>query len=422
MRRRNNRRTKKNFKPVIIVIAVIVILAIIFAITKIIIENNTMPEIALKGDEKIELNIGEEYNEEGAEATYKGNKIEYETIGKVNKDIPGEYKIEYKASIKNKEVQKERIVKVIDNVAPIIVLKGESKISVNKENEYEESGYTASDNVDGDITNKVEIATNLNINKAGSYEIKYSVLDSSGNKAEAIRTVEVVEKKYSKEKLKNGLPVLMYHFFYDKNDGKTPTSKLDNNYMEISDFENQIKYLSENNFYFPTWEEVENYIDGKINLPDKSVVITIDDGDESFFTYALPIIEKYDVKATEFIITSWYGWLCDKYPSKNMYYESHSDKMHEGASNGKSVMLSWSYDKILEDVKNSSDILKGATIFCYPFGQYNDLDKKVLKDAGYKLAFTTKYGRVYKGSDKYALSRIRTTRNMSLSEFKSMVN
>ena len=217
--------------------------------------------------------------------------------------------------------------------------------------------------------------------------------------------------------LKNGLPVLMYHFFYDKN---TRTGK-DNNYMEISDFEEQMKYLSDNNFYFPTWEEVEKYIDGEIELPEKSIVITVDDGDDSFFELAIPVIQKYNAKATTFVITSWYGYRAAS-KEANISYQSHSDNMHEGGADGKGVMLSWSYDKILEDVKNSSQVLGGATIFCYPFGQYNDLDKQVLKDAGYKLAFTTEGGRVYKGSDKYALPRVRMSKGVSISSFAAMVN
>lgn len=239
-----------------------------------------------------------------------------------------------------------------------------------------------------------------------------------GNKTvDTIQNQSNSENKISTEKLKNGLPVLMYHFFYDKNQG----TGQDNNWMEISDFEAQIKYLSDNNFYFPTWEEVERYIDGEIDLPEKSIVITVDDGDDSFFELAVPVIQKYNAKATTFVITSWYGYRATNKQS-NISYQSHSDCMHEGGSNGKGVMLSWSYDKIMADVKQSSQTLGGSTVFCYPFGQYNELDKQVLKDAGYKLAFTTEGGRVYQGSDKYALPRVRMSRGVSLSSFASMVN
>ena len=213
-----------------------------------------------------------------------------------------------------------------------------------------------------------------------------------------------------------GLPVLMYHFFYDKS---KETGK-DGNWIEISNFEEQMKYLAENDFYFPTWEQVENYIDGKQELPEKSIVITVDDGDPSFFELAVPIIQKYKIPITSFVITYWYG---NRANDKQDYvsYQSHSYDMHKAGSNGKGVMLSWDYDKIKDDILLSRDVLGGANIFCYPFGQYNDLDIKVLKENGYRLAFTTKGGRVKKGSSKYELPRVRISGNTGIEEFKKKV-
>lgn len=213
-----------------------------------------------------------------------------------------------------------------------------------------------------------------------------------------------------------GLPVLMYHFFYDKS---KETGK-DGNWIEISNFEEQMKYLAENDFYFPTWEQVENYIDGKQELPEKSVVITVDDGDPSFFELAVPIIQKYKIPTTSFVITYWYG---NRANDKQDYvsYQSHSYDMHKAGSNGKGLMLSWDYDKIKDDILLSRDVLGGANIFCYPFGQYNDLDIKVLKENGYRLAFTTKGGKVKKGSSKYELPRVRISGNTGIEEFKKKV-
>lgn len=210
----------------------------------------------------------------------------------------------------------------------------------------------------------------------------------------------------------NGLPVLMYHFFYDKNEREPQ----DGNWIEINDFEQQMKYLSENDFYFPTWEEVEDYIDEKTELPEKSVVITVDDGDPSFFELGVPIIQKYNVYATSFVVAYWYGDVAQN-KEKNISYQSHSYDMHKGGSNGKGVMLSWGYEKMIEDLKTSQDVLGGANIFCYPFGQYNELDIKALKDTGFKLAFTTQGGRVKKGASKYELPRVRISGTTSLESF-----
>lgn len=248
-----------------------------------------------------------------------------------------------------------------------------------------------------------------------------SDLNDSANEENDLKKEEsiILEKNELANKLENGkylsdsgLPVLMYHFFYDKNEREPQ----DGNWIEINDFEQQIKYLSENDFYFPTWEEVEEYIDGKTELPEKSVVITVDDGDPSFFELGVPIIQKYNVQATSFVVAYWYGDVAQN-KENNISYQSHSYDMHKGGGNGKGVMLSWSYEKMVEDLKTSQEVLGGANIFCYPFGQYNELDIKALKDTGFKLAFTTQGGRVKKGASKYELPRVRISGTTSLESF-----
>lgn len=77
--------------------------------------------------------------------------------------------------------------------SPSINLVGGDK-SIYIGNKYEELGYTAIDNCDGDITDKVIVESNVNTNKVGIYEIKYSVTDSSGNKIEKIRKITVYDE------------------------------------------------------------------------------------------------------------------------------------------------------------------------------------------------------------------------------------
>lgn len=311
-----------------------------------------------------------------------------------------------------------------DYIAPVITLKGNKEISINLNGTYKDAGCTANDNYDGDITSKVVITGKVDTKKEGEYTITYTVEDSSSNKAETTRKVTVKKKQETTKAVsasvsKGGLPVLMYHFFYDASKGEKGT---DNNFMEVSAFEQQMKYLADNNFYFPSWKEVEDYIDGKITLPSKSVVITIDDGAESFIKYAIPIIQKYNVKATSFVVTSWNGdWLPKSYRSSHLDFQSHSHDMHRAGANGKGRFVNLSYNEALADVTKSKNIIGNCTVFCYPFGHYNDTAIKTLKDAGYKLAFTTKGGRVYKGSNKFALPRVRMSKGISLSAFKSAV-
>ena len=408
--------TKKLKKRGILLSIVIILIVLAIWGTIIFTKKIAKPEIELVGDSEIILNLNENYEEQGAMASISGKETEVQTEGQVDTSIPGEYIIKYTAknSFSGKTDEITRKIIIHDNVAPEISLNGEEKITLVEGGKYEEQGANASDNIDGDITSKIETRGEIDTSKVGDYEIEYIVSDNAGNTTSIKRNVIVKEKP--KVSTKNGLPVLMYHFFYDKNKG----SGQDNNWMEISDFEDQMKYLAENDFYFPTWEEVEQYIDGNINLPERSIVITVDDGDASFFDLAVPIIQKYNVKATSFVITGWYGWRAAN-KEANISYQSHSDQMHEG-SGGKGLMLSWSHDKVVEDLRKSSEILGGSTVFCYPFGHYNEATKQELRDAGYKLAFTTEGGRVYRGSDKYALPRVRMSRGVSLTAFKNMVN
>lgn len=66
-------------------------------------------------------------------------------------------------------------------------------------------------------------------------------------------------------------------------------------------------------------------------------------------------------------------------------------------------------------------ILEGSDIFWYPFGQYNQTSIKALKQTGYRLAVTTKEGRVKKGDKKYELPRVRISANTKLEYFKKLV-
>lgn len=82
-----------------------------------------------------------------------------------------------------------------DIKSPTINLVGNSEINLIVGEEYKEPGYHVIDNCDGDITSRVDIVSNVDIYTAGSYEIKYVVSDSSGNKSEAVRNITVKRKQ-----------------------------------------------------------------------------------------------------------------------------------------------------------------------------------------------------------------------------------
>ncbi|QZY54098.1 S-layer homology domain-containing protein [Crassaminicella profunda] len=87
----------------------------------------------------------------------------------------------------------------VDNIPPIIKLKGENIITIEQGNPYIEQGYIVTDNIDKDLTGNVEVTGLVNTDKVGTYILTYIVKDRSGNKAEITRTIKVIEKETSKD-------------------------------------------------------------------------------------------------------------------------------------------------------------------------------------------------------------------------------
>lgn len=241
---------------------------------------------------------------------------------------------------------------------------------------------------------------------------------SQTNSAVNNRETEIKSKidKYGKNT--TGIPVLMYHFFYDTSVGEKGS---DNNFLEISKFEQQLAYLKDNDFFFPTFEELSLFVDGKLDLPAKSVILTVDDGNQTFFRLAVPVIEKLQVPVTSFVITGSCDYDINDYKSEYINFESHSNDMHKAGQNGKGLFVNLNYSAAYSDLQTSINILNSNEAFCYPFGHYNNLTKTVVKDSGFKVAFTTNYGKVKVGMDKYSLPRVRILKDDTLDSFISKV-
>lgn len=79
-----------------------------------------------------------------------------------------------------------------DTAAPVITLQGDLAVELPFGSIYLEPGYTAIDNIDGDITDRVKTVGTINTGVAGSYILSYSVTDAAGNTGYASRTVTVL--------------------------------------------------------------------------------------------------------------------------------------------------------------------------------------------------------------------------------------
>lgn len=205
------------------------------------------------------------------------------------------------------------------------------------------------------------------------------------------------------------IPILMYHQFTTNPEGET--GWLRGNYSFIGDFDAQMNYIATGGFYLPTWDELSAFIDGGLYLPSRSVIITDDDADQTWFDLAAPVVEKYKLLSTSFMITAYRQ---DPPPSVYVQRRSHTNDMHQAGENGKGRMVNWSAEQIAADLTASANVLGAGQVVAYPFGHYNDTAKQGVLLAGYEMARTIDPGYVSIGTDKLALPIVRINYGMGL--------
>ncbi len=217
------------------------------------------------------------------------------------------------------------------------------------------------------------------------------------------------------------LPVLMYHFFYSEENGE---SRIDGNYVEVDELRSHLQYLKDAGYSTLTMREVLYYMQGRAEIPAASVAITIDDGDPSVHQYAFPVFQEYGMKATLFLICGWedpvMSWDFWEMREAGLELQSHSFLMHQGGCPGMGHggrLQCVDYAEGVQDTIMSFDYVDGGFVYCYPFGDYNDHAKQILRDAGTLLAFTTEHGMIHPGMDMLALPRIRVNGGASLEAY-----
>lgn len=229
--------------------------------------------------------------------------------------------------------------------------------------------------------------------------------------------------KYNQNK--DQVPVLMYHnIVYDEN------YKNENDTITTSMFEKQLKYLKDNNYKTLTIDEFYCWKNSKCKIPSKSVLLTFDDGFYGVYYLAEPLLKKYNMKATAFIIgdvtkpeTKPYNK--DKYgtigldkikSSETIEYQSHSYGMHK-LENGQKKVFKMNKNQIADDIKKMKKI-KDFKYISYPFNTDTDDFIEVLKDNKYKLAFRGELEKSVKNCNDYQVPRIGVSQDFN--EFKSI--
>ncbi|MFD1204817.1 MULTISPECIES: polysaccharide deacetylase family protein [Sporosarcina] len=227
-----------------------------------------------------------------------------------------------------------------------------------------------------------------------------------------------------------GIPVLMYH---DLTKVKTDDNV---SVLEISKFEEQMRYLKKNGWTTITTEQLELWLRRQLELPKKSVLITFDDGYESITEFAYPILKQNGFQATSFLITSRIGRPgmvsaeSIQATADVFEYQSHTHRFHMFNSlTNLSFLQSESYFAIMMDLKEANDTIEDilgspykVTAHAYPYGKYSIDAINALQDVGISIAFTIDEGNVHRGDPIMSLQRQRVHSSMSLTDFANKLN
>ncbi|MEG1288109.1 MAG: polysaccharide deacetylase family protein [Bacilli bacterium] len=226
--------------------------------------------------------------------------------------------------------------------------------------------------------------------------------------------------KLEKEKVTvnvNGkkVPVLMYHGVLDKSWG------LSSLFVTVNEFEKQMKYLSENGYTSLKASEIN---DAKMH--QKPIIITFDDGYVDVYKNALPILKKYNLKATIFVITGCING--DVYVTdKNVIEMDKSGVFEIGSHSVSHANLASLKEKDLEnELKVSKETLekligKSVTSVAYPFGSYNNNVVNMAKKY-YKFGISTVPGKENVDTfNKYVIKRVNIVRNYGINNFINLV-
>jgi len=158
---------------------------------KISIVDTIKPEITLEAGEEYKQSYSKEFEEPGYKAidNYDGDITDKVIVTKENTDDTNfilKYEITDSSGNKN---EKARKVSIVDDISPQITLNGNANIEITLNGNYEEQGARATDEKDGDLTDKIIKEGSVDTSKEGNYKITYKVVDSNGNESIETRNV-----------------------------------------------------------------------------------------------------------------------------------------------------------------------------------------------------------------------------------------
>ncbi len=212
------------------------------------------------------------------------------------------------------------------------------------------------------------------------------------------------------------VPVLLYHHL-------DPGSRGENGaVISAAEFEGQMAWLGEHGYTAITTGELRAWLLGVAELPPKPVLITFDDGYQSNYQHAYPILQQHGMKATIFVVTAKAGgregdlqhlsWaeMREMVSAGVVEVQAHTHDGHR-QEGGRPALITWDGAAIRSDLRTLQHSLSAAQLpvasaYAYPFGAYDTETVASLREEGITTAFTVEKGFVRQGDDPMRLKRL----------------
>jgi len=280
--------------------------------------------IRLSGAETVTVEYGTSYQEPGGVVLLRGSRfwtdgIELENAGMqitgdLDQETLGRYTLSYTADFGRWHAQAARTVCVIDTQSPVITLTEDPEGTLLPGTPYQEAGFRAVDNYDGDITDRV-----VRLEDTG--KITYAVVDSSGNPTVVERVIPFYDAQPPEISLEGGEYYAISTGTFYADPGYRAVDNVDGDLTEAVTVDGEVNWWTPGVYpvVYSVTDSYENTATVTRNVEvlakprpepvwpqEKTIYLTFDDGPGPYTRRLLDTLDAYGVKATFFVTDSGY--------------------------------------------------------------------------------------------------------------------
>ncbi|MBY0276192.1 polysaccharide deacetylase family protein [Candidatus Binatia bacterium] len=197
-------------------------------------------------------------------------------------------------------------------------------------------------------------------------------------------------------------------------------------------FAEQMAHLRADGFHVMGLAAMREHLDAHRPFPDRTVVITFDDGFADNYTAAFPVLAKHALPATIFLAAGFIDGdelpvLRDRSGIRPMTWQQVCEMSRHGVAFGAHTLTHRSLtelppDELEREIVGSRDMVAArvgapAETFCYPRGHFDERVKQAVRAAGFKIACTTLPGCVTPDTHPFSLRRTFVARDDTVHDF-----